>query len=55
MGVVTTLPRGRGLTVHDIEALPDDGQRYELVDGVLVVNAAPLPRHQYVVSALRDC
>ncbi|WP_460829322.1 Uma2 family endonuclease [Nocardioides hungaricus] len=43
---MTTLPRGRALTVADIEAMPDDGQRYELVDGVLVVSPTPDWRHQ---------
>lgn len=46
MSVMTTLPRGRGLTVEDLEAMPDDGQRYELIDGVLIVSAMPVPLHQ---------
>ena len=36
MGVVTTLPRGRGFTRADLDAMPDDGRRYELVDGSLI-------------------
>lgn len=52
MVVMTTLPRGRALTVADIEAMPDDGQRYELIDGVLVVSPAPVWRHQDVQAAL---
>lgn len=52
MVVMTTLPRGRALTVADIEAMPDDGQRYELIDGVLVVSPAPGWRHQDVQAAL---
>jgi len=52
MSVMTTLPHGRGLTVDDIEAMPDDGNRYELLDGVLVVSPAPTPRHQRVVINL---
>jgi len=36
MGAMTTLPRGRALTVADIESMPDDGQLYELIDGELV-------------------
>lgn len=35
-------------------ALPDDGQRYELFDGQLLVTPAPVPRHQLAVQALAD-
>jgi Uma2 family endonuclease len=46
-----------GFTVEDLEAFPDDGRRYELVDGVLLVSPAPLPRHQVagteILAALR--
>ncbi len=46
MGVVTTLPRGRALTRRDLEAMPDDGHRYELIGGTLVGTPAPSRRHQ---------
>jgi Uma2 family endonuclease len=49
---MTTLPRGRALTVDDIEAMPDDGNCYELIDGVLVVTPAPGTRHQRAVLNL---
>jgi Uma2 family endonuclease len=52
MGTVTTLPRSRPLTRRDLDAMPDDGHRYELIDGCLVVTPAPTPRHQIVVSGL---
>lgn len=45
MDAVTTLPRGRALTWRDLEDAPDDGHRYELVDGVLVVTPAPSHLH----------
>ncbi len=35
-----------GWTADDLEALPDDLLRYELVDGVLLVSAAPSEDHQ---------
>ncbi len=40
------------LTYADYAALPDDGRRYELIDGELVVNPAPGVPHQRVVFAL---
>jgi len=52
MGTVTTLPRSRPLTRRDLDSMPDDGHRYELIDGCLVVTPAPSPRHQIVVAAL---
>ncbi len=41
-----------GLTVDDYMALPDDGKRYELIDGELILAAAPLAPHQVVVYEL---
>lgn len=37
-------------TVEMLDALPDDGQRYELIDGVLHVTPAPSDVHQLVVA-----
>ena len=39
-------------TVERLDALPDDGQRYEIIDGVLHVTPAPLDVHQIIVGAL---
>lgn len=38
-------------TVDMLDALPDDGQRYELIDGELFVTAAPTDVHQLVATA----
>jgi Uma2 family endonuclease len=46
------LPFGRALTVDDLERLPDDGHRYELLDGTLLVTPAPGWSHQEVAGAL---
>lgn len=48
MGVVNKLPYGRALTRADLDAMPDDGHRYELIDGVLHVTPAPSRAHQEV-------
>ncbi len=52
MMTVTTLPRSRPLTWRDLEAVPDDGHRYELIDGALVVTPAPSYEHQRVALRL---
>jgi Uma2 family endonuclease len=52
MGVTSALPRSRPLTYADLESMPDDGHRYELVDGTLIVTPAPRPMHQRVVGNL---
>lgn len=52
MTVMTVLPRDHPWTVADLETLPDDGLRYELVDGTLLVSAAPSKLHQRAVGNL---
>jgi Uma2 family endonuclease len=37
-------------TAEDLEHLPDDGKRYELFDGELIVSPAPIPKHQRTAS-----
>ncbi|MCL2612374.1 MAG: Uma2 family endonuclease [Nocardioidaceae bacterium] len=51
MSDVMTLPR-RPLRVGDLEGVPDDGHRYELVDGTLVVAPSPELSHQAIQSNL---
>ena len=52
MGVTSALPRSRPLTYADLDDMPDDGHRYELVDGTLIVTPAPRMIHQRVVLNL---
>ncbi|MDQ3687498.1 MAG: hypothetical protein M3430_18135 [Acidobacteriota bacterium] len=38
------------LTVADLDLMPDDGNRYELFEGVIFVSRAPSLSHQRVLS-----
>ena len=40
------------LTRADLDAMPEDGRRYELIDGCIVVTPAPGLGHQRLVRAL---
>ncbi|MBL8879074.1 MAG: Uma2 family endonuclease [Phycisphaerales bacterium] len=39
---------GLRLTADEFFALPNDGHRYELLDGVVIMSPSPTPRHQTV-------
>ena len=52
MSTATGLPHGRPLTRTDLADMPEDGHRYELIDGTLIVSPAPTIRHQIVVREL---
>lgn len=43
---------GRPFTVADLDRMPDDGHRYELLDGTLVVSPRPTNPHQEVAMEL---
>lgn len=49
---MSVMPRDHEWTVADLAGTPDDGLRYELVDGVLLASPAPSNRHQIVVGEL---
>jgi Uma2 family endonuclease len=51
MGMPLEAPRPRW-TAEAVRALPDDGRRYELVSGELVVTPAPRGLHQVAVTEL---
>jgi Uma2 family endonuclease len=40
------------LSLADLEAMPDDGRRYELIGGAIVMTPAPGPAHQRVSRRL---
>lgn len=52
MSVVTTVPKSRLFTRADLETMPDDGHRYELLDGILIVSPSPSWLHQTAVLRL---
>ena len=43
---------GRPFTVAELDRMPDDGRRYELLDGVLIVSPRPTTIHQVVAGRL---
>ncbi|GAA1438356.1 Uma2 family endonuclease [Nocardiopsis tropica] len=52
MTIGKTVPKPGPLTVDDLQHTPDDGRRYELVDGRLDVAPAPVFLHSRVESRL---
>jgi len=56
MGAVTIAdawPRhGQEFTIEDLDRMPEDGHRYELLDGTLIVSPAPGLPHQRVAVVL---
>ena len=48
---IMEMAAARAWTVEMLDALPDDGRRYELIDGVLHVTPAPSDVHQLVAAA----
>jgi len=45
-------PPNRPLTRDDLDRIPDDGHRYELIDGALIMTPAPSRLHQRAVAAV---
>jgi Uma2 family endonuclease len=43
---------GQPFTVEDLDRLPDDGRRYELLNGVLIVSPRPSTVHQLAMTRL---
>jgi Uma2 family endonuclease len=53
MSTMAKVAGARGpYTRADLERMPDDGHRYEIIDGVLIVSAAPARLHQRAVIRL---
>ncbi len=49
MAMPLVVPR---YTLRDLDTFPDDGSRYELLDGVLLVTPAPALPHELVVARI---
>ncbi|MCU0646499.1 MAG: Uma2 family endonuclease [Gemmatimonadaceae bacterium] len=52
MPTMSTRPERSVWTIEDLATLPDDGNRYELLHGELLVTSLPSNRHQSVAAAL---
>jgi hypothetical protein len=46
---MAVMPAGTALTREDLDALPDDGRRHELLDGAILVTPSPGFAHQDVL------
>ena len=44
--------RSPDLTIDDLDRMPEDGNRYELLDGMLLVTPAPSLSHQMIATVL---
>jgi Uma2 family endonuclease len=51
MATVATAPL-RPLTVEDLDEWPDSDDRYEIINGELVVTPGPVPQHQQISGRL---
>lgn len=49
-----TSPATSTWTLNELDRLPDDGNKYELIDGELFVTPAPSPAHEQLASVLHD-
>ncbi|MBW3603562.1 MAG: Uma2 family endonuclease [Actinobacteria bacterium] len=45
---------GAPVTYADLQRMPDDGHRRELIDGQLLVTPSPIPLHQLCVARIYD-
>ena len=50
MGMAISVPR---YTIAELERFPNDGNRYELLDGVLIVTPSPSSAHQIIANRLQ--
>lgn len=46
------MPATKGWTADMVRALPEDGKRYEVIDGELFVTPSPALRHQDAIFAV---
>lgn len=53
-GIYIRGPLQGAWTLADWEALPDDGNIYEIINGVLYMSTAPSPLHQWITQQFYD-
>jgi Uma2 family endonuclease len=54
MAQPANIPRQKHFTARDLWRMPDDGNRYEIIDGEVFVTPAPYVSHQEVLANLYD-
>lgn len=54
MSSAHALPHPAPYTVYDLLDMPDDGNRYEVIEGSLLVSPAPTQLHQVIADSIRD-
>lgn len=50
--VAKLLEYDRPLTLEDLDEIPEDGNRYEILQGELIVSPSPADRHQLILGRL---
>ena len=52
MSTIDSMPEGRTYTYADLATFPEDHLRREIIDGELIVTAAPYLRHQRILGRI---
>jgi Uma2 family endonuclease len=51
-GARMAMAAARFWTIEELDSLPDDGNKYEVIDGKLFVTPEPTPTHEHIIARL---